>query len=109
MQTQCKDLKAQATRLKENLSNLLKSLSETSEQLQTNERRLSVKQSEIAGLQRDCEELRNNLSVKSEELSKLDALRKDNVTTNSIANPIAAKYLSLHIAEHTHWEAKGVG
>ncbi|XP_034473673.1 uncharacterized protein LOC117781058 [Drosophila innubila] len=78
LQTQCKDLKAQATRLKENMSNLLKSLSETSEQLQTNERRLSVKQSEIAGLQKDCEELRNNLSAKNEELSKLEALRKDN-------------------------------
>ncbi|KAL7744249.1 hypothetical protein ACLKA6_009210 [Drosophila palustris] len=80
LQTQCKDLKTQATRLKENLSNLLKSMAETSEQLQTNERRLAVKQSEIAGLQKDCEELRNNLSVKSEELSKLEALRKENST-----------------------------
>ncbi|XP_064547140.1 uncharacterized protein LOC135434472 [Drosophila montana] len=80
LQTQCKDLKAQAGQLKTNLSDLLKRWSETSEQLQASERRLSVKQSEIAGLQRDCEELRGNLSAKSEELSKLEALSKDNCT-----------------------------
>ncbi|XP_034118445.1 uncharacterized protein LOC117577664 [Drosophila albomicans] len=80
LQTQCKDLKAQAAQLKANLSDLLKRWSETSEQLQANERRLSVKQSEIAGLQRDCEELRQNLSAKSDELCKLEALSKDNST-----------------------------
>ncbi|KAH8386899.1 hypothetical protein KR093_003346, partial [Drosophila rubida] len=80
LQTQCKDLKAQAAQLKANLSDLLKRWSETSEQLQANERRLSVKQSEIVELQRDCEELRQNLSAKSDELSKLETLSKDNST-----------------------------
>ncbi|KAH8290072.1 hypothetical protein KR044_007030, partial [Drosophila immigrans] len=80
LQTQCKDLKAQAAQLKANLSDLLKRWSETSEQLQSNERRLSVKQSEIAELQRDCEELRQKLSAKSDELVKLEALSKDNST-----------------------------
>lgn len=80
MQTQCKDLKAQAGQLKTNLSDLLKRWSETSEYLQASERRLSVKQSEIAGLQKDCEELRRNLAAKSEELAKLEALSKDNVS-----------------------------
>ncbi|TDG38760.1 hypothetical protein AWZ03_014818 [Drosophila navojoa] len=78
LQTQCKDLKAQAAQLKTNLSDLLKRWSETSEHLQASERRLSVKQSEIAGLQRDCEELRRDLAAKSEELLKLEALSKDN-------------------------------
>ncbi|EDV91656.1 uncharacterized protein LOC6566179 [Drosophila grimshawi] len=78
LQTQCKDLKAQAGQLKTNLSDLLKRWSETSDQLQATERRLAVKQSEIGHLQEENEELRSNLSAKSEELSKLEALSKDN-------------------------------
>lgn len=61
------------------MRDLLKRWSETSEQLQANERRLSVKQSEIAGLEKNCEELRTHLGAKNDELTKLEALSKDNV------------------------------
>ncbi|XP_016985945.2 uncharacterized protein LOC108049314 [Drosophila rhopaloa] len=80
LQTQCKDLKQQTDKLKSNMSNLLKQLSENSEHLQASERRLNVKKSEIAGLQKDCEELRTNLIAKSEELTKLEAHNKENIS-----------------------------
>lgn len=87
------------------MRDLLKRWSETSEQLQANERRLSVKQSEIAGLQKDCEELRTNLSAKNEELTKLESLSKENVrgihmNLPSLTNPL---YISLSLfAVHSH-------
>lgn len=92
--------------MKTNLRDLLKRWSETSEQLQANERRLSVKQSEIAGLQKDCEELRTNLSAKNEELTKLESLSKENVRgihmnlLPSLTNPLCIS-LSL-FAVHSH-------
>lgn len=61
------------------MTNLLKQLSENSDSLQANERRLAVKKSEIASLRKDCEELRLSLSAKSEEFAKLETLNKENV------------------------------
>lgn len=87
--------------MKTNLRDLLKRWSETSEQLQTNERRLSVKQSEIAGLQKDCEELRTNLSAKNEELAKLEALSKENVRGIHMSLPSLNNHFSL-LAVHSH-------
>ncbi|KAH8235939.1 hypothetical protein KR032_011046 [Drosophila birchii] len=78
LQTQCKDLKHQTDKLKSNMTNLLKQLTENSASLQANERRLGVKKSEIASLRKDCEELRQSLSAKSEEFTKLEALNKEN-------------------------------
>ncbi|KAH8235398.1 hypothetical protein KR038_006724 [Drosophila bunnanda] len=78
LQTQCKDLKHQTDKLKSNMTNLLKQLSENSASLQANERRLGVKKSEIASLRKDCDELRQNLSAKTEEFTKLEALNKEN-------------------------------
>ncbi|ALC49213.1 CG12702 [Drosophila busckii] len=80
LQTQCKDLKAQADQLKANLKDLLKRWSETTEQLQANERRLAVRQSELAGLQQECEQLRSQLSAKCEELLKLETISKESST-----------------------------
>ncbi|XP_017115009.1 uncharacterized protein LOC108137666 [Drosophila elegans] len=80
LQTQCKDLKQQTEKLKSNMTNLLKQLSENSDHLQANERRLTVKKSEIASLQKECEELRTNLSAKCEELTKLEAHNKENTS-----------------------------
>ncbi|XP_017055618.1 uncharacterized protein LOC108097673 [Drosophila ficusphila] len=78
LQTQCKDLKKQRDELKSNMTIILKQLSENSDHLQANERRLHVKNSEIASLQKDCEELRTSLTAKGEELSKLEAHNKEN-------------------------------
>ncbi|KAH8343352.1 hypothetical protein KR059_008691 [Drosophila kikkawai] len=80
LQTQCKDLKHQTNKLKSNMTNLLKQLSENSASLQANERRLGVKKSEIASLRKDCEELRQSLNTKSEEFTKLEALNKENTS-----------------------------
>ncbi|XP_017081624.2 uncharacterized protein LOC108114949 [Drosophila eugracilis] len=80
LQSQCKDLKQQTVELKSNMTNLLKQMSENSVHLQANERRLLVKKSEIADLQRDCDELRTNLNAKSEELTRMEALNKENTS-----------------------------
>lgn len=80
LQTQCKDLKQQTDKLKSSMNNLLKHLSENAVNLQNNERRLEVKKAEIAGLKKDCEDLRTSLSAKSEELTKLEAVNKENVS-----------------------------
>jgi len=85
LQTQCKDLKQQTVELKSNMTNLLKQMSENSYHLQANERRLLVKNSEIADLKKDCDELRLNLSTKSEELTKLEAHNKENVRTRLLS------------------------
>ncbi|EDW26533.1 GL12931 [Drosophila persimilis] len=80
LQTQCKDLKQQTHKLKSNMSNLLKQLSENEDHLKASERRLAVKKSEVASLRKDCEDLKTNLSSKSDELIKLEALSKDSIS-----------------------------
>ncbi|XP_016949237.1 uncharacterized protein LOC108024006 [Drosophila biarmipes] len=80
LQTQCKDLKQQKVELKSNMTNLLKQMSETSCNLQAMERRQLVKNSEIADLKKDCDELRSSLNAKTEELTKLEAHNKDNTS-----------------------------
>ncbi|XP_022214518.2 uncharacterized protein LOC111068983 [Drosophila obscura] len=80
LQTQCKDLKQQTHKLKSNMSNLLKQLSENEDHLKASERRLAVKRSEVSGLQKDCEDLKTKLSSKCEELIKLECLSKDSIT-----------------------------
>ncbi|KAH8421348.1 hypothetical protein KR009_002421 [Drosophila setifemur] len=80
LQTQCKDLMQQTHKLKSNMTNLLKQLSENSETLQASERRLAVKNSELAELQTDCEQLRTKLSAKSEELTKMETSNKENTS-----------------------------
>lgn len=49
LQTQCKDLKHQKDNLKRNMTDLMKKLSEQSETLKINEKRLAVKVSEMIG------------------------------------------------------------
>ncbi|XP_002137998.2 uncharacterized protein [Drosophila pseudoobscura] len=80
LQTQCKDLKQQTHKLKSNMSNLLKQLSENEDHLKASERRLAVKESEVASLRKDCEDLKTNLSSKRDELIKLEALSKDSIS-----------------------------
>ncbi|XP_034651629.1 uncharacterized protein LOC117890708 isoform X1 [Drosophila subobscura] len=80
LQIQSKDLKQQTDKLKSNMSNLLKQLSENEDHLKASERRLAVKRSEVAGLRTDCEELKAKLSSKCEELTKLETFSKDSTS-----------------------------
>lgn len=104
LQTQCKDLKHQKDNLKRNMTDLMKKLSEQSETLKINEKRLAVKVSEMIGnillninllyikiyikncllsfsvLQKDYNDLKEELHNKSEELEKLHMAAKENVS-----------------------------
>lgn len=46
---ECNDLKAQIQRLKKNVTNLMKKLSEQTEVIKINEKRLAMKSSELSG------------------------------------------------------------
>lgn len=50
LQTQCTDLKNQKDNLKRNMTDVMKKLSEQSEALKINEKRLAVKVSEMIGI-----------------------------------------------------------
>ncbi|KAI8125142.1 hypothetical protein CVS40_4727 [Lucilia cuprina] len=78
LQTQCKDLKHQKDNLKRNMTDLMKKLSEQSETLKINEKRLAVKVSEMIVLQKDYNDLKEELHAKTEELEKLHTAAKEN-------------------------------
>uniref|UniRef100_A0A1B0GCH4 Uncharacterized protein n=1 Tax=Glossina morsitans morsitans TaxID=37546 RepID=A0A1B0GCH4_GLOMM len=80
LQTQCQDLKQQQDTLKRNMNNLMKKLSEQSENLQIAEKRLAVKISDMIVLQKDYNELKDQLQAKTEELDKLQTAAKENVS-----------------------------
>ncbi|KAL9927455.1 uncharacterized protein ACN427_000715 [Glossina fuscipes fuscipes] len=79
LQTQCQDLKQQQDTLKRNMNNLMKKLSEQSENLQIAEKRLAVKISDMIVLQKNYSELKDQLQAKTEELDKLQTAAKENV------------------------------
>ncbi|GBP07404.1 hypothetical protein EVAR_73316_1, partial [Eumeta japonica] len=60
------------------MTDLMKKLSEQSETLQINEKRLAVKISEIGSTTKDYKELKEELHVKTEELEKLHLAAKEN-------------------------------
>ena len=104
LQTQCKDLKTQKDNLKRNMTDAMKKLSEQSEALKINEKRLAIKVSEMIGealldavkmqiyhisisfvcsllvLQKDYKELKEELHTKTDELEKLHVAAKENVS-----------------------------
>ncbi|TMW42811.1 hypothetical protein DOY81_012107, partial [Sarcophaga bullata] len=78
LQTQCKDLKIQKDNLKRNMTDAMKKLSEQSEALKINEKRLAVKVSEMIVLQKDYKDLKEELHSKTDELEKLHIAAKEN-------------------------------
>ncbi|EDW82373.1 uncharacterized protein Dwil_GK25769 [Drosophila willistoni] len=78
LQSQCKDLQQQSIKLKSNLKNALKQISENGGQLKTGEQLLAAEKSKVTVLQKECSELKGNLNAKTEELTKLETLSKDN-------------------------------
>ncbi|XP_075152771.1 uncharacterized protein LOC142226572 [Haematobia irritans] len=105
LQTQCKDLKHQKDNLKRNMTELMKKLSEQSETLQISEKRLSVKVSEMIVLQKDYNELKDQLQSKTEELEKLhiatkeSSLRIDKLKKTIAAYEVDLKEKTRHIEE----------
>ncbi|XP_005179196.1 uncharacterized protein LOC101892379 [Musca domestica] len=105
LQTQCKDLKHQKDNLKRNMTELMKKLSEQSEALQISEKRLAVKVSEMIVLQKEHNDLKEQLQAKTEELDKLhtaskeSSLRIDKLKKTIAAYEVDLKDKTRHIEE----------